>query len=60
MSDGGKPADGSSAARFGWSDDDVVLYGEDGQVLTPREAKEQQLVRLRSQVAEDVEADTVT
>ena len=48
----------SSRDRFSWNDGDVVLRDEDGNKMTPREAKEAQLVRLRSQVEEDIAADT--
>ena len=48
----------SSRDRFAWNDEDVVLRDEDGNEITPRQAKELQLERLRSQVEEDVAADT--
>lgn len=47
-----------SAKRFSWGDDDVELRDEDGNEMTLRQAKEQQLIRARSQVEQDVEADT--
>jgi hypothetical protein len=49
--------DPNGAARFGWADDDVRMF-IDGEEVTPRQAREQQLIRFRSQVAEDVAADT--
>lgn len=50
--------DPSSAARFAWSDGDVQWLDEDGKPISVRDAKEQQLIYARSQVAEDVAADT--
>jgi hypothetical protein len=40
----------SSAARFAWSDHDVVMRDAEGNVITPRQAKEMQLERLRAEV----------
>lgn len=48
---------GSSANRFAWNDGDVVMRDEDGNEITPRQAKELQLERLRSEVEEDPPAD---
>lgn len=50
--------DPSSAARFTWSDGDVQWLDEDGKPVSARDAKEQQLIYARSQVAQDVAADT--
>jgi hypothetical protein len=47
-----------SAARFAWSDGDVEWLDEDGKPVSARDAKEQQLIYARSQVAQDVAADT--
>lgn len=46
-------ASASSADRFAWNDDDVVMRDEDGNEITPRQAKELQLIRLRSEVEKD-------
>lgn len=60
MSNGSAPKgpQESSRDRFVWNDGDVVAYDEDGAEMTIRQVKEAQLERCRSQVAEDVEADT--
>jgi hypothetical protein len=47
-----------SAGRFTWGDGDVQWLTEDGKPMTARQAKEEQLLYARSQVAEDVAADT--
>lgn len=49
--------DPNSRGRFAWNDEDVVLLDEEGKEMTPREAKEAQLIRLRSEVEEDLPAD---
>lgn len=51
---------GSSADRFAWNDRDVVMRDEDGNEITPRQAKELQLVRLRSEVDEDLPVDKLS
>lgn len=44
--------DPSPPGKFGWGDGDVVMLDEDGREMTPRQAREQQLIRARSEVAE--------
>lgn len=53
-----KPLDPASRGKFGWDDTDTVFRDEDGKEMTIRQVKEAQLERCRSQVAEDVAADT--
>ncbi len=48
----------SSRDRFGWNDGDVVMRDDEGNEITPRQAKELQLQRLRSEVAEDLPDDS--
>jgi hypothetical protein len=48
------PLNPESRGKFGWNDTDVVLLAEDGSEMTPRQAKEAQLERLRAEVAEDL------
>lgn len=48
----------SSRARFTWSEGDVVMYDADGNVITPRQARELQLERSRAEVEEDLPADS--